>query len=188
MLVQKVAPTADDIESILSLSTAKTFASVIGDYDDETITELIQTAIEEAQEITNRQFAKATYELILTKFTQNLKLPKNPIQEVLKIEYMDKDGVYKVLDPSSYFLHEELEIGVLIFSDLPGVKEHPQAVKITFTCGYSSTNKFPFSMKQWLKVRVNTLYEHRENIVTGTISSKLDHVDAVLDRYRIRPS
>lgn len=186
MLKQIVAPTQDVIDYILSLASAKVFACIEGEHDDEIIKDLIRAAISEAEEVTNRQFATATYELTLSNLTQNLKLPKNPIQEVSKVEYMDQDGVYQVLEPTSYYLHEELEVGVLVFEKLPAIKNHKQAVKITFNCGYKTAEEFPPMLRQWLRVRVNTLYEHREGITFSNVK-KLDHVDSVLDRHRIRP-
>ncbi|UTJ05394.1 head-tail connector protein [Arcobacter roscoffensis] len=186
MLKQTVAPTTESIEAILSLEDAKEFANIVGAHDDKVMSDLIKAAINDAEDITNRQFASATYELTLPKFTQNMRLPKNPIQGVSKIEYMDQDGNYQTLETANYFFYEELEVGTLVFENLPGLKVHPQAVKITFTSGYETADKFPAMLRQWLKVRVNTLYEHREELVLGTISTKLGHVDSVLDRYRIR--
>ena len=64
------------------------------------------------------------------------------------------------------------------------IKNHMKAVKITFTSGY--LKDFPNDLKQWLKVKVSTLFEFREEIVSGTIISKTKHVDSILQRYRIR--
>ncbi len=45
---------------------------------------------------------------------------------------------------------------------------------------------FPNDLKQWLKVKVSTLFEFREEIVSGITISKTKHVDSILQRYRIR--
>ena len=184
MIVQKVAPTQTDIDEILSLEDAKRFIRVVDTDDDADIQSFIDSAITEAQDITNRQFASATYELYLSEFKREIKLPKNPIQEIISIEYLDSSNNYVALDSSSYFLYEDLEIGTIVFKTIPGIRVEKKAVKITFKSGYGS--KFPADLRQWLKVRVSTLYEYREEIVIGTIVAKTNHVDSVLQRYRIR--
>ena len=68
MIVQKVVPTQTDIDEILSLEDAKRFIKVIGTDDDLDIKSFIESAITEAQDITNRQFASATYEMYLSNF------------------------------------------------------------------------------------------------------------------------
>ena len=184
MIVQKVAPIQTDIDSILSLDEAKRFIRVIDTEDDLDIQSFINSAIAEAQDITNRQFATATYELYLSEFKREIKLPKNPIQEIISIEYLDSSNNYIALDSNSYFLYENLEIGTIIFKTIPGIRVEKKAVKITFKSGYVSN--FPADLKQWLKVRVSTLYEYREELTAGVSISKNNHVDSILQRYRIR--
>lgn len=187
MIVQKVVPTQTDIDNILSLEDAKRFIRVVGIEDDTDIQDFINSAITEAQDITNRQFASATYEMYLSNFPgENFKFQKNPVQEIVSIEYMDINGVYQTIDSTSYYLFNEYEVGKIVFNTTPNVqmKNHKQAVRITFKSGY--TSNFPADLRQWLKVRVSTSFEYREEIVIGTIVAKTNHVDSVLQRYRIR--
>lgn len=184
MIVQKVAPIQADIDEILSLEDAKRFIRVVDTDDDADIQSFIDSAITEAQDITNRQFATATYELYLSEFKREIKLPKNPIQEIISIEYLDSSNSYITLDPTSYFLCEDLEIGVVVFRVIPGIKSERNAIRITFKCGYKTN--FPADLKQWLKVRVSTLFEYREELTAGISISKNNHVDSILQRYRIR--
>ncbi len=187
MLVQKVAPLKEDIDKILSLDEAKEFIRVSDNEEDKDIQSFINSAIAEAEGITNRQFAKATYELYLSNFPrENFKFPKNPIQEIVSIEYMDLEGNYQTIDQSGYYLFTRYEVGHIVFNIFPSfkIKNHMKAVKITFTSGY--LKDFPNDLKQWLKVKVSTLFEFREEIVSGAIISKTKHVDSILQRYRIR--
>ena len=99
MIVQKVAPTPTDIDEILSLEDAKRFIRVVDEDDDADIQSFIDSAITEAQDITNRQFASTTYELYLPNLPrENFKFPKNPVQEIVSIEYMDINGEYQTID------------------------------------------------------------------------------------------
>ena len=188
MLELKVAPTQTEIDAILSLPSTKKFLRIIDTEEDETIQENILSAISEAEGLTNRQFAKATYELYLENFPrENFKFPKNPINEIVSIEYMDLEGKYQLLDSSTYYLYKLHEVGKIEFEEYPNVqiKRHKQAVRITFTCGYSES-EFPQDLRQWLKVRVSTLFEFREELTAGVSIAKNNHVDSILQRYRIR--
>lgn len=187
MLKLKVEPTQTDIDAILSLPSTKKFLRIIDTEEDETIQENILSAISEAEGLTNRQFAKATYELYLENFPRgNFKFPKNPINEIVSIEYMDLEGNYQLLDSSTYYLYKLHEVGKVEFEEYPNVqvKRHKQAVRITFKSGYATN--FPADLRQWLKVRVSTLFEYREELTAGVSIAKNDHVDSILQRYRIR--
>ena len=187
MIVQKVAPTQTDIDNILSLALAKKFIKVIDIEDDADIQDFINSAITEAQGITNRQFASATYEMYLSNFPgENFKFQKNPVQEIVSIEYMDINGVYEAIDSTLYYLFHEYEVGKIVFNTTPNVqmRNHKKAVRITFKSGY--TTNFPADLRQWLKVRVSTLYEFREELTAGVSIAKNNHVDLILQRYRIR--
>lgn len=187
MIIQKVAPSQEDINKILSLDEAKSFMRIVSTDEDEDIQSYIKAAIADAEGITNRQFAKATYELYLSIFPwENFKLPKNPINEIVSIQYMDLEGNYQTIDSSTYYLFSRYEVGHIAFNVFPNfkIKNHKKAVRITFISGY--LEDFPMDLKQWLKVRVSTLYENREEITLGVSVSKNNHVDSILKRYRIR--
>lgn len=186
MIVQKVAQ--DQTTDILSLDQAKTFMRIVDAEDDIDIQSFIDSAIKEAEEITNRDFANATYELYLSSLpSENFKFPKNPVNEIVSIEYMDLNGIYQTIDPTTYYLSNIYEIGHVLFQEYPtvNIKNDRKAVRMTFKSGYPN-NSFPSDLRQWLKVRVSTLYEIREEITIGVSVSKNNHVDSILQRYRIR--
>lgn len=185
MLVPILPTTKEDIEEIISLESIKDFCREIGESNNASLEDMLLSAIEEAEGVTNRQLFTATYELVLSTIKPIVYLPKNPIQEILEIKYLE-NGDYITMDKSDYFLHEELELGQVVFEKIPGIKEHKQAVKIKFKCGYKKTN-FPHDLKQWLKVKVSTLNEFREEFVSGVSVNKVTHVDSVLFNHRIRP-
>jgi len=179
MLVQIVAPTAEP----LSLTEAKLFLRVLSAADDTLITSMIKASREYAEDITNTQLMVATYEL----YAGNLvaKLPKNPIKSIEKIEYMGEDEVYQLLDTSLYYLWEENGIGKIEYKECPTLISHKKALKITFTSGFQSV---PEAIKAWMRVKVSTLYENREQFVIGvSISSFNDKfVDCLLNSYKIK--
>jgi len=178
-LVQTVAPTTEPI----TLVEAKAFLRVLGSDDDALITTMIAQATKHVENVVNRQLIRATYELYTDGFIT--KLPKNPIQSIEKIEYMDENEVYQLLDASLYYLYEELEIGKIEYKDLPGLLTHKKAVKITFVCGHTSV---PEPIQAYIKVKVSTLYEFREQFIVGASVShpKDDFIENLLSPYKIK--
>lgn len=185
MLVQKVVPIQEDIEAIFSTSDAKSFMRIIGDEDNDIVYSMINSAFTEADDRTNRNLVTATFELYLPSFRNEITLPKNPIQEIVSVEYMDMDNNYVVLESTNYYIYEKDGVDHLVFTSFTATPAHKKAVRITFKSGYK-TAEFPEDLKSWIRVKVSTLYEYREEFVVGTIVSKTTHVDSVLSRYKIR--
>lgn len=179
-LVQKVAP----IKEPIALEEAKDFLRVLDNDSDALISSLIVAVREHIENVTNRQLEIATYELFDEDFI--FKLPKNPIKSIDSIEYMDEDGTYVAMSDDNYYLYENLGIGHIAYEDLPLVLEHKKAVKITFTAGYS---KVPEAIKQYMKVKISTLFENREQYVVGASISNFgdSFIENLLLPYRIRP-
>ena len=179
MLVQIVAPLTEAITT----ADAKVFLRIMGTQDDALINSMIAQATKHVENIINRQLMRATYELYTDGFIT--KLPKNPIQSIEKIEYMDENEVYQLLNASLYYLYEELEIGKIEYKDLPGLPTHKKAVKITFVCGHLSV---PAPIEAYIKVKVSTLYEFREQFIVGASVShpKDEFIENLLSPYKIK--
>ena len=61
------------------------------------------------------------------------------------------------------------------------------SVIVTFDAGYGAGSSVPEGIKSWIKLRVGSLYGHREEIAVltrGRIDS-LSFVDGLLDGYRV---
>lgn len=183
MLVQKVGPTTEPV----SVVEAKSFLRVLGNEDDLLIASIIKASREYAEQITGSQFMEATFELYTEKFEDDFKLPKNPIKSIESIEYMDDNENYQVLDNSTYYFYEEFGISKIKYKTFPDVStiEHKKAIRITFKSGFESV---PESIKAWIKVKVSTLYENREQFVIGASITSFDDkfVDCLLNPYKIK--
>jgi hypothetical protein len=61
-------------------------------------------------------------------------------------------------------------------------------VEVTYTAGYGATaSDIPTAIKQWILLDVSTLYENREAITTGSMSSiAYPFVGGLLDPYRVQ--
>ena len=188
-LVQKVAP----INDLLSLDEAKSFMRILDNDSDSDIQAIIKSCIEYVENYTNRQFITATYELYTETFIKNMRLPKNPIQSITSIEYLDEDGVYQTLSTDYYYIYGENGVSKIYFQDtLPTHKEHKNAIRITFIAGYGDdSTSVPESIKSCVKVLVSTLYENREHYVVGFTSVSIETeanpiIDKMLCMYKVR--
>ena len=182
-LVQTVAPLSEPI----TLEQAKDFMRILESDEDAIITAMIVSAREFAENYTNRQIMSATYELYNSHYIQDMVMPKNPIQSVTKVEYMDETGVYQTLDAGLYYLYGENDVFKLrLEEDLPEYKEHKNAIKITFTAGYTTV---PQSFLSYMKVFVSNIYENREFYVVGAKVDSMANplVVKMLDMYRVQP-
>lgn len=170
----------------VSLDTAKSFYRVIGAEQDADILRTLTAAYDKAEQITNRQLTKATYEGYLDAFASSVILPRPPLSSVTKVEYIDKDGATQVW--TDYTVDDISVPAVIHFDSFPsdvrtkGVNN----VIITFVCGYDSV---PEAITSWMLVYGLTLFENRENLVDGVSvsSEKQGYFNHLLDSYRIIP-
>ena len=170
MLIQTVAPTYD------LLNDTKEYLRILDTNSDSLITSFIKASYNFAQTYTNRSLKTATYELTLANIKDGFILPKSPIQSISKIEIRDDLGAYYLYNSSKYYLYEEHGRGAIKFVELPTLVNHKLALKITFIAGYAD---IPVDIQNWIKYRVSTLYDGREEQVSK-------FVDSILDQYRIR--
>lgn len=161
----------------VSLDDIKEYVNVVGNEDDLALTTLRDSVVLDGEDFTNRQFGEATYELYIENLEDGLSLPKNPIQSIEKIELLDENSTYQVLDSSKYYLYEEYEIGkIKLLEDLE-VIDHKKAVKITFICGYETV---PEPIKMWIKYKIMCLFDAKEENIN-------EYVENMLRKYRIGP-
>ena len=184
MQLTLVTPPLDE-DIPVSLIEAKSFLRILDDEDDELISSMLSVSTTHTADILNRQLGVATYELYADHYVT--KLPKNPINSIDKIEVL-VDGSYVEVDSSTYYLHEEHGVGHIFYNELTPFEYHKKAVKITFTCGWTNT-KTPTPIKHYIKTKLSTLFENREEFVVGASISTFDDnlVRNLLNPYRIIP-
>lgn len=200
-LVQYSPPAAEPI----TLVEAKLHLRVDITDDDTYISSLIAAARGYCENYTSRQFVTATYDFRLDNFPQNMgdefsgkilssedliiRLPKAPLQSVSYIKYIDLDGNEQTLGASYYIVDEKSEparIALAYNQVWPDTREIINAVTIRFVCGYGAYTTVPESIKSAMKLLIGHWYENREEIITGTIVSKIPRaVDSLLWMNRV---
>ena len=181
-LKQITAPT----EMPVTLDEAKAFYRVIGSEEDADILRSIKAAIEKAEQITNLQLNVATWEGYMDAFPASVVLPKPPLVSVVKVEYVDVNGVTQPF--TDYEVDAIAYPAVLYFNSVPGDVRTDgfNNVIVTFESGYTDV---PDAIQSWVLIYGLTMFENRENIVIGASfnADGKQYYDHLLDSFRIVP-
>ena len=204
MPMQLITPPAGEP---VSLQEAKAHLRVDFDDDDGLIQALIAAARQAAQTITNRQLMSARWKLVMDSFPgpslmgvpagQPFSLPghailihKSPVLNVVSINYLDMAGVLQSMPASNYTVDAACEPARItpVFGQIwPIALPQIGAVSVTFDAGYGAAASVPEGIKSWIKLRVGSLYAHREEVAAlsrGRIEP-LPFVDGLLDPFKV---
>jgi uncharacterized phiE125 gp8 family phage protein len=162
---------------------------------------LIKAMREDAENLTFRAYIQRTHRLNLDcypsddQYGHKIELPFAPCASVESFKYYDTDGVLTTLATDQYVLHNEAEPAYIIPAyqcTWPTYRSLPNAIQISYTAGYapgspsdeaSNQEVMPGQLRLWMQAKLATLYEQREQLITGTIVAKLprDFTDGLLD-------
>mgnify|MGYP001012865186 CR=1 FL=1 len=204
MPLQLVTPPA---EEPVSLAEAKLHLRVDFPDEDALITSLVAAARQAAETITGRQLVTARWTLVLDSFpgpslmgvpaglpfslpVHAILLPKCPVQAVIAIEYLDMGGVVQTMPPAEYTVDAACEPARVtpVFGRIwPIALPQIGAVTVTFDAGYGTAASVPEGIKSWIKLRVGSLYAHREEVALLTRGKiePLPFIDGLLDPYKV---
>ena len=204
MPIQLVTPPTEEPVSLLE---AKLHLRVDFDEDDMLIASLITAARQAAETLTGRQFTTARWKQVLDCFPgpslmgvpagQAFTLPghaillaKAPVQSVVSINYLDMGSVNQTMPALTYTVDVACEPARItpVFGQIwPVCLPQIGAVSVTFDAGYGTAAQVPEGIKSWIKLRVGSLYAHREEVAAlsrGRIES-LPFIDGLLDPYKV---
>ncbi len=175
--------------------------------DDALITSLIAAARQAAETLTGRQLVTARWKLVLDSFPgpsrmgvpaglafslpgHTILLPKCPVQSVFAIQYLDMASATQTMPVAEYTVDVACEPARItpIFGKIWPI-HLPQigAVWVTFDAGYGVAASVPEGLKSWIKLRLGSLYAHREEVALLTRGSiaPLPFIDGLLDPYKV---
>ena len=191
----------------MSLIEAKLHLRVDFDEDDSLIASIITAARQAAETLTGRQLITARWKMVLDAFPgpslmgvpdgatfslpgHAILLAKCPVQLVVSIEYLDMNGIVQVMPANDYVLDcacEPARITPVFGKTWPPTLPQIGAITVSFDAGYGAASAVPAGIKSWIKLRVGSLYSHREEMAMlsrGRIDP-LPFVDGLLDGYRV---
>ncbi len=160
----------------VSLSEAKGHVRVEITDDDAYIGDLLVAAREWGENYQGRSWISRTLALTLDEFpTPPFRLPMGPVQSVESVKYTGSDGVEATVDPALYYLDDAGRLCLAYGASWPSVTLRPYGgVAVTYVAGYGAdAESVPRRFKQAVLLLVGHWYEHREEVVTGTIVSRV---------------
>ena len=164
-------------ENPVTVEDAKTHLRVEYDEDDEYIESLITAATPIAESYLQRALVTQTLTLTLDAFPPDVifvpnlsyhdydpavRLPRNPVQSVDEIRYIDDGGTEQTLGSSKYraeLNQEPARITAAYGETWPITRPITGAVNIDFTCGYGTASAVPVPIKHAIKILVATWYD-----------------------------
>ena len=149
--------------------------------EDALIKGLITAAREYCEGVTRRALASQTIEAYLNCFPREnrIELPRPPLQSVTSVKYKNSAGSEKTLaENTDYLVDAESNVGGLVLpygKSWPSFTAYPvNPIKIRFIAGYFSENPIPKSIKQAMLLLIGHWYEHREAVISATVSKEIE--------------
>lgn len=192
----EVAPVALPV----TVAEAKTFARVAlsDDFDEyDLVHNLIEAATEHVQQVTARQFVRATFKLTLRCFPLDdlIRLPRSPLCSVQYVKYRDHDGsLNSLVKDVDYFLDDAAEpVTIEPVKSWPAVGDFPDAVQVRFIAGYKTDGEsppnhaanVPARAKVAIKALVAHWFEQREPVAFGAVHEVPHHVTRLINGIRL---
>lgn len=168
---------------------------------DNVINLLIKAMREHAENLTNRAFVQRSLRLYMDcwpydcEYGVKIVLPQPPLSSVTSIKYKDMNGNLLTLAADQYVVHAQYEPAIIVPEYLvtwPTMRRVPDGLQADYVAGYDpgspqdaqgQMDAMPASLLQWMEARIATLFENRDQLVTGTIVNAIprEHADALLD-------
>ena len=181
----------------ITLDEAKAHCRVTFADDDALIEQLIKAATSEMETRLQRTLCDSTWSITLDNLPDGgIRLPHPPLLQVNSVVYFSEAGTQLTLSSDDYIVDTASEPGWIV--PAPN-KEWPatqsgriNSVTVTYRAGYrlggtshEQRDAVPRDIRAYLLIRVATMYENREGIVTGTIVSNVTALDSLWQPYRV---
>lgn len=151
----------------VTVAELKSHLRVEHDRDDTYIATLLDAAINQVQEYTERQLLTATWTLLLDSFDYPVKIEKPPVASIVSIKYYDEDNTEQTLSTDVYQTEVRTDPAIVelkpdqSWPDITSEREYP--IEIEFTAGYTSADNVPMDIKHAIKLIVGNMYTYRDD-------------------------
>lgn len=163
MLIRSELVTAPTDEQI-TLAEAKAHLRVDANDEDAYIYALISVARDEAEAVCGRRFGAQSWKLYFDRF-ERIKLHGCGQVSSATLYWRDQNGTWQALDASQYEIVKAVPAYAFYKDDfnVPTTGDYAEIVRIDVSCGETA----PRGVKQWMLLRISSLYEQREDMVVG---------------------
>ncbi|MFZ3002073.1 MAG: head-tail connector protein [Undibacterium umbellatum] len=207
-LIQIAEPAIEPV----SLVEAKGHLKIDADMteDDWLITMLIKTARRFAEKYTSRSLINQSWQIVMDAFPgyrcasgfqlagsaivvegSSIIIRNGPVTSITSISYIDTDGNWQTMASTDYIFDPSglvQRVGPAYGKTWPVPRNQIACVKINYQAGFGATpDKVPDTFRQWMLLRLNTLYENREEVAIlgrGKVDP-LPFIDGLLDFEKV---
>lgn len=170
-LTTTTAPTVEPV----SLAEAKVHLNYDINDQDGLIQRLITAARQWCEVAANSTFVTTTHLYTRGRFPYGerfLRLPRPPLISVGSIKYYDTDNTDTTWSSSNYLVETGHLPGIIALTKTASwpssLYDRPSAVRIAFNAGYgAAATDVPAAIRQAICVVVASMFEHREEQITG---------------------
>ena len=139
--------------------------------EDGLIAILIQAARELAEQKTQKSFITQTRVMKMDYFQRSgtMLLPFGPVQSIAHIKYYDSNNDIQTLSSTLYYTDFDSKIARVVIKDYwPSTYDRPNAVAVTYVCGYGLTGvTVPAPIRKAILLLVGHFYENRQNVIVS---------------------
>lgn len=128
------------------------------------------------------------------RFQPFIELPRGHLADTpaVSVVYFDESNAQQTLATAAYQVQSRGEdcgrvwLNAAAGYSWPTVYSRPDAVRVTYTVGWSTPANVPGPLKQAVLLLVSQMYEYRTPEITGTIATTLQFtIDALTSPYRL---
>lgn len=146
----------------VSVADIKLNSRIENTVEDAWITDAIKAATEQAEHRTGNTYGARVVEFALDSFPVAEIQTPTPLNSVVSIKYVNEIGNEQTVSNTLYTIENyRLKHWILPVGEWPVTSIGANAVKIQVNIGYA---EMPASVKQWVKLAVDTWYKHRGSV------------------------
>jgi uncharacterized phiE125 gp8 family phage protein len=187
-----VLVTGPSIEPI-TLAEVQTHLRVTG--QDDYLNGLITTARKNIERYLNRAIITQEWKVYYDCWSDCLKIPYPVLQSVQSVKCYDISGTLQTLSAADYYWVVTTEDPGSIVRKYDAVwpdlqDGRPDAIEIAYTAGWVKTvspavDNVPDEIKHAMKLLITNWYEHRGDIVIGTVNKIPNYILDLIHTYKI---
>lgn len=195
-MITALAKVTDSASEPVTTAELQAFLRIDSQDDATEVAGFITKAREMVEDYTGRALIEQTWKLTASDWpfqtwknvANVIALARSPLRAVTHVKYYPENGgALTTFSSANYHLLTDHLPGLLVLienGDWPDIAVRPDAVQITFTCGYADAASVPASLKHAVKLLAAHLYERRGAIDRDVASVPLQ-LQHLLDSHRV---
>lgn len=176
----------------LNIDEAKEHLHVRGSSQDSFIDSLIVVSRKQIERYLNRALITQQWSVFYDCWKAYMTIPLGSLQSVDSVEYYNNAGSRVTLSEATHYWVSETSDPAYILkkygATYPELQaERPDAVKITFTCGYGDKQEdVPEDIRHAMKLLITDYFENRSDVVVGTTAVRIPRfVTDLIHTYKL---